>query len=457
MRSYTKKLGRAPRSFDPRVPHLGMMKAMLRVAPPRPPLLSKVDNAAKLPTSLGMMLNDSLGDCTCAGIYHGVQVHTGEALGAPLTEPDACVLRLYQEAAGYRPGDPMTDRGAVEQDVLNYCLNTGFPLADGTRHRLLAYVEVDTRHLDDVCEVIQEFGFAYIGFEVPSGFMETGPTNVWDVLPSFGAIEAGHCVILSGFDRTDPANPTFNVVSWGTRQWVMTAAFFRKYVDEAYGLVSSYWIGQGGKTPYDLTLVQLDSLADALREPGVAGAVDHGALEAAKYGVTRNPRWSEIEHEVRAKMPTCWACDPTTSIDHVGLQVHHMQVSFHVAVLLGRPDLEMDERNLCVLGEAEEGAQAPNHHLLLGHAGDFRRDCNPTIKTDVATFRGMSTAAIKADPRWQVIAEAAPPPWGEWTREMKIARREWLDVNLPPDPAVAARFAGATPVSYDAWLAALPA
>lgn len=266
------KLGRLPRAYDPRVPHHAALKAMLRAnAVARPALLDRVDHVAGLPADLGAMLNTELGDCTCAAFYHFLQVITQQALGYTVTEPDSCVLQMYEEAAGYRHSDPSTDKGAVEQDVLRYLLNTGAPMSDGTRHTIRSYVEIDVTNLDDVMECVQEFGACYIGLSVPSGFMEdVGNTvRVWDARPNYGAIEGGHAVIITGFNR---AAQTLDLISWGTR-WTMTFSFWRKYVDEAYALVD-YWLieQQNGRTPYGLDLATLDGLSSALRSPQQASS-----------------------------------------------------------------------------------------------------------------------------------------------------------------------------------------
>ena len=57
------------------------------------------------------------------------------------------------------------------------------------------------------------------------------------------SIEGGHCVVLAGFDD-DGAT----VISWGAL-YKMTWAFFSRYVDEAYGLISALWIEKTGATP----------------------------------------------------------------------------------------------------------------------------------------------------------------------------------------------------------------
>src|SRR5690349_4051301 len=85
-----------------------------------------------------------------------------------------------------------------------------------------------------------------------------------------------------------------------------------------------------------------------------------GDAVARKYGITRSPLWPQVEKRVRehAKCVTC--------ANDQELQVHHI-VPFHLCHLVYRGDLELDERNLLVL--CEENAK--DHHLLIGHLGNF--------------------------------------------------------------------------------------
>src|ERR1700680_4913353 len=152
-----RRSARLPRQFDPAVPHLSSLKMMTAIQFPVLPQV--VDWTAKLPAgNLGMMLNQDLGDCTVAALYHGVQVWTGNALGQTYTEPDSCVLDAYEEKCGYHPDDPSSDRGGDEQPVLAWATNTGMLMSDGSRSKLAAFVEVDPRNMTDVCEAIYECG-----------------------------------------------------------------------------------------------------------------------------------------------------------------------------------------------------------------------------------------------------------------------------------------------------------
>jgi len=256
------RLGRTHRTYDPRVPHLSALLAGQTLAPPP----AFVDWTEGMPPQLGMMLNDTLGDCTCAAFYHAVQVWSFNATGGANmdTECDADVEKLYILACGYNPRVGGEGPGGNEQKVLTYLLKTGAPTgATGqTRNRIAAFVEVDPRNTDDVKRTIDQCGVAYIGFNVPQNIMPQGspPPAVWDVAPGNPAIIGGHAVVLPGYNANG-----VKVISWG-QYYTMTWAFFAKYVDEVYAIADASWIGAKNTTPGGLTLAELDAQMQALRD-----------------------------------------------------------------------------------------------------------------------------------------------------------------------------------------------
>jgi hypothetical protein len=184
------------------------------------------------------------------------------AQGKEITEPNSDVVALYSASTGYDPSNPLTDQGGVEQDVLTYLLNTGAPIGDGTqRDKILGFVEVDIRQIDDVRRAIYDCGIAYVGFTVPKWLMacdEVPP--VWDYQPNAdNSDDGGHAVIISGY-----APDGFDVISWG-RKYFMTIAFFLKTMDEAYAVADRAWIAATGQTPAGLTLLEIESQMAALR------------------------------------------------------------------------------------------------------------------------------------------------------------------------------------------------
>ena len=212
-----------------------------------------------------MMLNDTQGDCTCAGFFHAVQVWTFNTTGEMVTAPDSSVEGLYQRACGYVPGDENTDRGGVEQDVLTYLLNTGTAISPGdpAPNKLTAFYEVDPRNLDDVRRTIADCGVAYIGLNMPVYILQN-PTKIWDE-PGTGddtTIEGGHCVIQPAYDIADSI---FKHISWGMILQ-MTEGFFLRSTDEVYGPVDADWINQIGTTPLGLSLGELEAQMAAIKQ-----------------------------------------------------------------------------------------------------------------------------------------------------------------------------------------------
>ena len=250
----TFKLGRSPRAFNPRVPHMSALIGKKVSAPP--PVV--VDYTTVLPANLGVMLNDQQGDCTCAGIYHAKQVWTANANPPIQEELDSNVESVYEGACGYVPGNPSTDNGGVEQEVLAYWMKTGVPTVSGVDN-LLAFLEVDHRSTDDVKWAISDCGLVYIGIDVPAYLMDSVP-DVWDVNPAAdNSIIGGHCIILPGYNSIGP-----KLISWG-QVYQMTWAFFAQFTDEVYALADRSWITVKGTTPGGLSITQLEQQMQALR------------------------------------------------------------------------------------------------------------------------------------------------------------------------------------------------
>jgi hypothetical protein len=243
------KLGRLHRTYDPRVPHMSALTAGQTLTPPP----AAKDWTVGMPANLGMMLNDTLGDCTCAAVYHAIQVWSYNTTGAALTEPDVDVKKLYIQACGYNPSAGGEGPGGNEQHVLTYLHKTGAPMgpAGATRQKITAFVEVDPRMTDDVKRAIVNCGVAYIGFNVPQYILPgppAQPPQIWDVEPGNAAIIGGHAVVLAGYDANGA-----RLISWG-QYFTMTWAFFAKYVDEVYAIADPEWISKKGTTPGGLSL-----------------------------------------------------------------------------------------------------------------------------------------------------------------------------------------------------------
>jgi hypothetical protein len=224
------KLGRKAIKTDSRTMLLG---DYLTPALPPPPPSADWSNGI---VSWGMMLNDQLGDCTIAGCGHAVQVWTAN-LGNEVTVPDATIEKYYEQWDGYEPGDPSTDNGGVELDVLNDWKKQNF-----AGHKLTAFADPKPVNLTEVRQSIALFGGVYIGLSLP---VTAQNQDVWDLVPDAGSDAApgswgGHCVFVPAYDANG-----FTCITWGAPK-KMTLAFWIAYCDEAHTLLSQDWLAAKG-------------------------------------------------------------------------------------------------------------------------------------------------------------------------------------------------------------------
>jgi hypothetical protein len=251
------KLGRQKRIFLSTVPQFSALAAGQALAPPPP----YVDYLSGMPDDLGVMNNDTLGCCTCAAIYHAIQVWTYNASDAMQTNPDADVLTIYSQFCGYNPANPSSDQGGIEQIVLSDWVTKGVPTITGSTNKLAAFIEVDPRNTDDIKRVIEACGVCYIGFQVPGNILpdNAAPPAVWTYDPTANQDIGGHAVILCAYDED---NVSF--ISWGLK-YAMTWDFFTRYTDEAYGIVDADWVAATGQSPLGMSIAAIETQMAALQ------------------------------------------------------------------------------------------------------------------------------------------------------------------------------------------------
>lgn len=196
-----------------------------------PPVKQQVDWTSGI-KDWGMMRNDEIGDCTCAGIAHSIQVWTA-ANKNEITVADSDVIKAYSDISGYNPQTGENDNGANELDVLNYWRNVGI-----NGHKLGAYAKLNTHNIQHVKISSDIFGVNYLGIALPN---TAQGQEVWDVVNNGGDDSipgswGGHCVIMVGFNVTGPL-----IITWG-KVMQMTWAFWLAYCDEAYALFSNDWM-----------------------------------------------------------------------------------------------------------------------------------------------------------------------------------------------------------------------
>jgi len=246
MQETSRKLGKLPPRHDART----LMLAKYTVALPPPP--AAVDWSRKL-SALGMMKNDTLGDCTCAAIGHVIQTWTSQTTGEAII-PDAQIVELYERACGYDPSDPDSDQGGVEIDVLNYWRKSGVDGPNGP-HSLDAFAAVARRHHADVKDAVWLFGGAYIGLALP---LSAQSQEVWNV-PAGGTSGdgapgswGGHAVPAIAYDAGG-----LTCITWGALKR-MTWAFWDAYCDEAYACLSKDWAAARAPSGFDWAALDAD-------------------------------------------------------------------------------------------------------------------------------------------------------------------------------------------------------
>lgn len=202
---------------------------------------------------VGMLGNDTAGDCVEAGSGHLVEQFTFYGQGSEYVVSTQQAIAMYSTITGYNPADPNTDQGTVLQDGLDYMRKTGIG-----GHKLAAFAQLDPTDMNEVKLAVAEFGSVIIGFAFPDSAMDQfNAGQPWDVVPG-AQIEGGHCVTVVGY-----TSAYLLVVTWG--QIVkMTPAFWNAYVagrgmgGEAWAVISEdWWNAAKGVDPEGVDLATL--------------------------------------------------------------------------------------------------------------------------------------------------------------------------------------------------------
>lgn len=241
------RLGKDPAIYDPRTLQ---MANYLHLAKAPAPIPAKKDWTKKQ-KDWGMMMNDSIGDCTCAGAGHLIQVWSLNE-SKEITIPDQAVLQAYEAVGGYKPKDPSTDRGCTELAVLKYWRRSGIG-----GHKIFAFVSTEPQNHDHVKIGVSTFGGVYIGLALP---LSAQKQRVWSVPPSGETGDGqpgswgGHCVVVVAYDGAG-----LTCITWGKLQR-MTWSFWDTYCDESYVLLSKQdWVTKGTSPGgFDMTTLVAD-------------------------------------------------------------------------------------------------------------------------------------------------------------------------------------------------------
>jgi hypothetical protein len=242
----TVKLGKQAARHDVRT--LQFANYVKAAAPPAPP---NTEGWIAKVKQWPMMLNNTLGDCTCACAGHMIEEWTTYAHAPGYIPTDPQILQAYEAISGYKPGDPSTDKGAVILDVLNYWRQTGI-----AGHPITAFVSLEPKNREQVKDAVDLFGNCYIGVQLP---LSAQNQKVWSVPPggptgkgkpgSWG----GHAIPIVEYDARG-----VTVITWG-EPLRATWTFLDTYCDEAYAALSADWIAANDQAPSNFNLAQLQA------------------------------------------------------------------------------------------------------------------------------------------------------------------------------------------------------
>ena len=236
------RFGKHPPQMDYRTLRFkDYVTAALAPPPPTYNVLTNVYQKLNIndPTKLFPMDgNDTLGDCTCAGLAHAITTYSG-LIGKKTIMAGAAVVKLYRHLTGG------PDTGLNELNVLNYWRQNG---ADGVK--ILAYVKLDPKNHTNVQQAIRLFGGVYLGFQVQQNAQqEFDAHQPWTPGP---LTQDGHAVYAVAYDANG-----VTVLTWGNTQQA-TWAWWDECVDEAYAILPPEAKDPSFAPGFNLTQLQAD-------------------------------------------------------------------------------------------------------------------------------------------------------------------------------------------------------
>ena len=233
------RLGKKPPKIDART--LMLPKYLLPTAPPAPPAKTYWEYLIR---EWKMLRNDTLGDCTCASAGHMLMNWTAHTKNE-VVPTDEEIVSAYCAVSGYDRRTGENDNGAYELDVLNYWRKTGI-----AGRQILAYASIEPKNLEHVKQAIYLFGGVYMGVVLPRSAQSQ---DVWDAVKDDGGVWGGHAVPVLGYGRDG-----FACITWGQIKYI-TNAFWQKYVEESYAVLSPDWVDRDGIAPNHVDLTSLQS------------------------------------------------------------------------------------------------------------------------------------------------------------------------------------------------------
>lgn len=210
-----------------------------------------------------MFLNDQLGCCTIASLFHLVMVFSSYGVSTLQTGTDAEVLSAYETIDGYNPAVPASDQGGDPSNVFHCWLTSGMTI-DGNKDMPLAVFRLPLNNLD-LCRVaLSYFGPLVLDVELP---LNAQTQDVWhydSASPNSNQAGSwgGHQLIVTELGAQSMQLATWDQIKLADLNW------WAPYVTEAWAVLHPLWL-RAGLAPSGLDYDQLVSWsAQTLQVPG---------------------------------------------------------------------------------------------------------------------------------------------------------------------------------------------
>jgi hypothetical protein len=246
------KLGR--KDNRPGLPKLPLLSEVL----PNLPTPAQVGGYGVRETGWGMLGNDTYGDCYPAFMMHSITAMTRWSQAVPYVANTVQTLSLYSAITGFNPNEPTTDQGTEPGIAIDYWLNTGVDLGNGTHNKLAGAAGIRAGAWDDLVDALAWAGDCGISWSLP---VSCQSQEVWDVVADDGGVWGGH-ETKGLFYNNDTGLVRF--VSWG-KELLATKAFVEKYMVGGVVPLNHDAIRGNGLDPMSINWTQLASVGQALR------------------------------------------------------------------------------------------------------------------------------------------------------------------------------------------------
>lgn len=190
----------------------------------------------------GMDDNDTIGDCTIAGVDHLIAAWDADYNELDSRPTDTTIQSTYFALTGGQ------DTGLNEADVLKAWQTTGL-----FNNKIAGYAPVHPHNLVEIHQAIAFYGGSYFGIACPASAQEQFQAGQPWTYVKDSPIEGGHCIVGVGFDASG-----VYCVTWGGLALV-TYPFLAHYMSESWCVISQELVEHGGDAlNIDLATLQAD-------------------------------------------------------------------------------------------------------------------------------------------------------------------------------------------------------